>query len=85
MTQDETREIETLLDLFEHDGWKLFIKEKEGILESLKQNATNNCPTNDTWQFNRGMVALLEGLISYETSIRFVMTQEEIEEDFSQE
>ena len=83
MTPEQTKELETLLDLFEHDGWKLFIDEHEERLKNLKENAHINCPTNDTWQFNRGMLAFLEGLISYETSIKFVMEQEQ--EEFSQE
>jgi len=76
--------METLLDLFEHEGWSLFIKEKEDLLASLKEGADTNCPTNDMWQYNRGIIATLRSIVSYEAAIRFVIEQD-AQEDFEQE
>lgn len=75
--------METLLDLFSHEGWQLFIKEKEELVASLKEGAYAQCDTNDVWQQRRGMIATLAGITSYEASIRFVMEQEE--QDYEQE
>jgi hypothetical protein len=83
MEQQEQQEIELLIDLFNHDGWKLFIKEKEALLTTLKENAYVECHDNSQWQQRRGIIATLAGIISYETSIRFVMEQDE--EDYEQE
>jgi len=83
MEQQKQQEMELLLDLFEHEGWKLFVEEKETLLNTLKENADTNCPTNDMWQYNRGMLAILRGVTSYEASIKFVMEQDE--EDYEQE
>ena len=82
MEQLEQEKLESLLDLFEHEGWKLFIEEREEILEYLKEYADTNCPTNDTWQFNRGMIQALRVITSYEATIKLVMEQEE---EFEQE
>ena len=84
MQQEQQEQMEQLLDLFEHDGWKLFIEEKSNLLDSLKENADNNCPTNDMWQYNRGIVATLRSITSYEASIKFVMEQE-AQDDYEQE
>lgn len=83
MEQEQQRQMETLLDLFEHEGWKLFIEEKEALLKGLKENAYLECHDNEIWQQRRGIIATLAGIISYETSIKFVMEQQE--EDYEQE
>ena len=85
MKQEEQQQMELLLDLFEHDGWKLFIEEKENLLSSLKENAYVECGDNDAWQQRRGIIATLAGVTSYEASIKFVMEQEALEEDYEQE
>ena len=86
MTQDDKKQLEILLSLFEHEGWGIFINDRKEVLESLKEHAHINCPTNDQWQFNRGMIAILEGIISYETSVKFVLEQDALEEEeFNQE
>lgn len=71
---------ETLLSLFEHDGWKLFIGEKEDFYKYLKENAHYECPDNDTWQQRRGALATLEMLISFEGTTKVVYDQGRLEE-----
>lgn len=85
MQQEVQHQMETLLDLFEHEGWKLFIEEKQALLDSLKENAYAECDTNDVWQQRRGIIATLAGITSYEASIKYVMEQDAQEEDYEQE
>ena len=83
MEPEQQRQMEALLDLFEHEGWKLFIEEKEVLLTALKENAYVECHDNESWQQRRGIIATLAGITSYEASIKFVMEQDE--EDYEQE
>lgn len=79
--QDRTQqELETLLDLFEHDGWKIFIDEKEDLHKALKEQAYLECNTNDEWQQRRGMIATLDGIVSYENVVKFIIEQREQED-----
>jgi len=50
MEQQQQQEMDLLIDLFNHDGWKLFIEEKEILLNTLKENAYVECHDNDQWQ-----------------------------------
>ena len=80
--QDKTQqELETLLDLFEHEGWNLFIEEKESLVNSLKQQAHLECNTNDEWQQRRGIIATLENIMSFETVTKFIYEQNQEEAD----
>lgn len=80
MELPQQQEMETLLDLFEHDGWKIFIEEKERLLKSLKENAYAECNTNDEWQQRRGIIVTLNSLVTYADTIKYVM---ENQEDFN--
>lgn len=81
MTPEITKEMETLLDLFNHEGWKIFIDEQEVLSKGLKEAAYLDCETNDVWQFRRGALSLLDRILSYENTIKLVMSQEEDYED----
>ena len=77
MQDNQKQELEILLDLFEHDGWKIFIEEREGVYKALKENAHHDCNTNDEWQVRRGALLALEGLIAFEGTTKFVYEQAE--------
>ena len=79
--QQTQQELETLLDLFEHDGWKLFVEERENLYKSLKENAHHDCNTNNEWQVRRGALLALEGLIAFEGTTKFVYEQGQEETD----
>ena len=85
MEQEQQQQMETLLDLFEHEGWKLFIEEQGNTLESLKETAYADCDTNDVWQQRRGIIATLTGITSYEATIKYVIEQDAQEDDYEQE
>ena len=74
---NQQQELEILLDLFEHKGWKLFIEEKEDLLTSLKENAYIECDDNNAWQQRRGIIANLQSIVTYENAIKYVIEQGE--------
>ena len=82
MQQKQTQEqLEILLDLFEHDGWKMFIEEKEELYKSLKENAHHSCPDNDLWQQYRGGLFALEGIMAFEGTTKFIYEQNQEDSD----
>lgn len=86
MQQNQTKqELETLLDLFEHDGWKLFIEDNERLNTSLKENAYLDCNTNDEWQQRRGAITILSSLVSFESTTKFIYEQSQEDSDALQD
>ena len=76
MTPEDLKKMETLLDLFEHEGWAIFIEEKEELQKSLIDNAYLECDSDKDWQQRRGAIVMLGSILSYEAAIRFVLEQE---------
>lgn len=81
MTQQEQQTMELLLDLFEHKGWSIFIKEQEELATYLKEQAYIECNTNDEWQQRRGMLLTLDRILSYTDTTKYVYEQHETESD----
>ena len=77
----EQKRTETLINLFEDEGWKIFIDEQEELLAYAKENAHRECVTNDEWQFRKGVITLLERVVSFETVVRAVQDQAEQEDN----
>lgn len=74
--QDKTQqELETLLDLFEHKGWSLFLEDYESLRGYLKENAHLECDTNDIWQQRRGALTILDSVLSFEDTTKYVCDQ----------
>lgn len=65
--QIRTQELETLLDTFNTDGWKLFMKDCNGLGLSLLHSAPNDCDTGEKWMERRGKLLQIEQVISYQT------------------
>ena len=63
------KQLETLIDLFQHDGWKLFIEDFEKFRGSLNNNSYLECDTNDQWQQRRGSLVMLDQILSYQQTI----------------
>ena len=81
MEQELQKQMETLLDLFEHEGWGLFIEEQEKSFNSLKDSAYIDCNSNEDWQIRRGVLATLNGILNYETTIKYVIEQNQGSDD----
>ena len=79
MTPEDLKTMETLLDLFEHEGWKIFIEEQENFAKSLKEHAYLECESNDSWQQRRGVIGTLDRVLSYEQLIRYAVENQETE------
>lgn len=68
-------EVNTFLDLFEHEGWKLFMKQNKEQLALEKDQAHLFCDTSDKWHFHRGGIFRLEGLLALETMVEHTHAQ----------
>lgn len=75
----DEKEYESLVDMFESDGWKLFISEIAESEEGLTRAAPDNCGTNEAWQYTRGRIHQLRSISGYETLIK--VTQEQVDVD----
>jgi len=60
------QELENLVDLFSHSGWKVILKDLESQLNHKIGNASDECKTNDEWQYRRGYIDALRYAYSYE-------------------
>lgn len=81
MDQQEQKTMETLLDLFQHDGWTIFIDELDNQLKQLKEHAYIECDSNEQWQQRRGLITVLSQVVSYENTIKIIASQNDDPED----
>ena len=77
MTPEETQTMETLLDLFNHEGWKIFIEDQETLSKQLKDQAYRECNTNEEWQIRRGVLLDLDRVLTYEDMTKYVYENQE--------
>jgi len=71
----ELKDSEILLDLFEHDGWKLFIDENQKLFDVLRDNMYIECDSNDLFQQRRGTLGMLNQILVYEVTIKAIHEQ----------
>lgn len=69
-TEEAIKLFETLIDTFQTDGWKEFIKDIEHKFTTAKDGAFLECDTGDKWHYRRGVVDILAFIVSYEDQIR---------------
>jgi hypothetical protein len=76
LTEEESlKRCELLQDLFQHDGWKLFIDEFQDFKKPLVDNAYVECDTNEQWQQRRGALVMLDQVLNYEAVVETVHDQ----------
>ena len=63
--QQRQQELESLLDTFTMDGWKLFASECHGLLNSMRVTAAAECDTTEKWFTRRGQITQLEQILMY--------------------
>lgn len=56
--------------MFSQAGWTLFSKEFKDLFNNLRDNAPQECVTNDDWQIRRGQLDILNRLMTYEEFIK---------------
>lgn len=81
MEQQDQKTMETLLDLFNHEGWTIFIDDQDKISKYLKEQAYRECNTNDEWQQRRGALVTLDRIISYADTIKYVYEHKDDDDD----
>lgn len=81
MTEQDQKTMETLLDLFNHEGWTIFIDEQEVLSKYLKEHAYRECNSNDEWQQRRGALVNLDRILSYENTIKYVYDNQDNDDD----
>lgn len=75
------KDYNSLVDMFESDGWKLYIADVELTEESATKGAVTSADTNDAWQFLRGWLMCARGVQGYETFVRLSYEEQEREDD----
>ena len=70
--EQQLKNLETLQDMFQHQGWELFIEEFDSFDKYLKEQAYIECDLNDQWQQRRGTLALLDRILTYQQTIEMV-------------
>ena len=69
------KDSETLLDLFEHEGWSLFIEENQNLFNQLRDNLYLECNTDQEYQQRRGTLTILNQVLSYENTVKLIHEQ----------
>lgn len=70
MTQQEKEELEALENMFLTEGWKIFTKDVQGLLDTALNNPDLECTTNDEWQYRRGSIKELRYISMYQEIMR---------------
>ena len=66
---------DVMFDLFAHAGWRIFIRDQEEALQSLKLNC-HLCQTMDKFHFQRGMIQALQNITAFQETYRLLADQE---------
>ena len=61
--------LEDLLETFQTKGWQSFHEDMQIKCSALKEGAFNECTTNDSWHYRRGVVDTLSFILSYQSQI----------------
>jgi len=69
------KDLETLWDLFNSEGWEILQKDNEMLLKAAIESADSECDTNEKWQFRRGNIQTLR----YMTSLKAI-TRNQLDE-----
>lgn len=70
----EQERLETLLDLFVHPGWKLFMEEYQDVREHL--DTLSGVKTMEDLFSKRGRLQVLDNILTYEDSVRRALDEE---------
>jgi len=65
-----------LIDMFESDGWTLFIKDIEEGEKANTKGAVDGATTNDAWQWLRGYLTCARNTLAFETFVRLSYEQQ---------
>ena len=71
----EEQEFDVFLDLFSHEGWKMFIEDMAKWEEAVTKGAVDSAISNDQWQYCRGQTHLMRWVLGYENAIRLNLEQ----------
>lgn len=77
MTEEEYN---SLVDMFESDGWTIYIKQVEETEDAYTKGAVDGAPNNDQWQWLRGWLTNARNTLGYETFVR-LSYEEQAKED----
>ena len=80
---EEMQRLEALQEMFLSKGWQHFKEEYSHLLASAKEGSWVDCPSNDEWQFRRGVITFLTNVMGFEnyTNARYEQLVQGEEED----
>lgn len=70
------RDYNDLVEMFESDGWKVFIGQVQATEEGATKGSVTSAVTNDQWQYLRGWISCSRGTLGYETFVRLSYEQQ---------
>lgn len=73
MDREQEKQYEDLREMFNSEGWKVFIGEIEEKLKASVDTAPDTCINNDQWQFRKGEIFQLRQIANLETYIDAIM------------
>jgi hypothetical protein len=66
MKQQERQELEALESMFITEGWDIFKKDIQTLLNTALGSPDLECTTNDEWQYRRGSIKELRYISMYQ-------------------
>ncbi len=76
MTPEQNKEYDNYLDMFASSGWITYIAQLADTREATLQAAPHNAADNNTWQYARGMLAQMDGILGFEAFVLAVREQQ---------
>jgi hypothetical protein len=77
----EEKDFEVLSEMFQSDGWEMFIDNLTELEETIMKVAPDNAVTGDQWQYCRGQVHQLRRIIGYKNFIELSWENQQAEND----
>lgn len=81
LTPEQKAEIFALEQMFLSEGWNVFIREQDGLLDSLVKGTVDNAKTSEELWLLKGAVTTLRQITGYENLIAARKASWTIDED----
>lgn len=78
MNEDDVKYYESLVMMFQSEGWKNFMKEYQTVFDTTLQQAPYTALTNDQWQYDRGYMAALRNVLGFESYIKAILENDSL-------
>ena len=76
MTPEENKQYDDYLDMFASAGWITYTSQLAETRAATLEAAPHNAADNNTWQYARGMLAQMDGILGFEAFVLAVHAQQ---------